>query len=287
MTGLWLVLLSHIAYSQSTSPYEPDSNPSAYEGYELVWQDEFNQGDSPDTSTWIHQIGFIRNKELQWYQPDNASIRDGLLVIEGRRERVLNDEYDASSSDWRKNRKYAKYTSSSMHTWGNYSFKYGMLEVRARIDTALGMWPAIWTLGDTREHHWPACGEIDVMEYYRVDGIPSVLANAAWADEERNAVWDNVKIPFNFFLEKDPEWPEKFHVWTMDWTKDYIKLYLDGVLLNKIDLTTTLNPDGFNPFHQPHYILLNLAIGALGGDPSETAFPRYYEVDYVRVYQKE
>jgi len=72
----------------------------------------------------------------------------------------------------------------------------------------------------------------------------------------------------------------------MDWTEEYIRLYLDDVLLNEIDLSKTMNADGFNPFHQAHYILLNLAIGANGGDPSASHFPAKYEVDYVRVYQK-
>ena len=71
----------------------------------------------------------------------------------------------------------------------------------------------------------------------------------------------------------------------MDWNEERIHLYLDGELLNTIDLTTTVNPDGFNPFHQPHYILLNLAIGSNGGDPSQSKFPKTYVVDYLRLYQ--
>ncbi len=73
----------------------------------------------------------------------------------------------------------------------------------------------------------------------------------------------------------------------MHWTEDYIHMYLDEEMLKEIDLSKTFNPDGFNPFHQPHYILLNLAIGSNGGDASETEFPRTFEVDYVRVYQKQ
>ena len=72
----------------------------------------------------------------------------------------------------------------------------------------------------------------------------------------------------------------------MQWTESFIKLYLDDELINEVDLSQTVNPDGSNPFHHPHYILLNLAIGSNGGDPSSSAFPLKYEVDYVRVYQK-
>ena len=75
----------------------------------------------------------------------------------------------------------------------------------------------------------------------------------------------------------------------MDWTEDFIALYLDGQLLNKVALDSLVNKDGsgFNPFKQPHYMLLNLAIGGMnGGDPGNISFPRIFEVDYVRVYQE-
>lgn len=273
--------------AQDPSPYEPDhTGPDDIEGYELVWNDEFNDGPKPDTANWSYQHGFIRNEELQWFQEDNVTIRDGLLVFEGRRERVENPYYDSTSSDWRKSRPYAEYTSGHIETRGKQTFKYGLFKIRARIDTAKGLWPAIWTIGVENDRGWPGSGEVDIMEFYRYEGEPTILANAAWADSSNNAIWDDEMIPFTHFLEQDPEWPEKFHIWTMDWTEEYIKLYLDGELLNEIDLSKTLNPDGYNPFLHPHYILLNLSIGALGGDPSNTPFPQYYEVDYVRVYQK-
>ncbi|RAI83911.1 glycoside hydrolase family 16 protein [Algoriphagus yeomjeoni] len=254
--------------------------------YKLVWQDEFYVNGQVNADKWSFENGFVRNNELQWYQQPNAIVEDGRLVITGRREQVKNTKFDAESTDWRRNREFAEYTSSSINTRGKYEFQYGIMEVRAKIDTALGMWPAIWTLGITKP--WPSNGEIDVMEFYRVKGEATILANAAWADEgQYNAKWDDAKIPLKNFLQKDPEWPSKFHLWRMEWTEDSIKLFLDDELLNEIDLARTVNPDGFNPFHQPHYILLNLAIGGNnGGDPAFSDFPSEYVVDYVRVYQK-
>jgi beta-glucanase (GH16 family) len=204
--------------------------------------------------------------------------------LEGRREKVKNAAYEAGSRDWRKNQEFAQYSSASIHTRSKKQFQYGMLEVRARLDTAMGMWPAIWTLGVAQD--WPANGEVDLMEFYLVNGSPAILANAAWKHPRNGAIWDEAKIPFSRFLQKDPDWPKKFHIWKMDWSEASIRLYLDEELLNEINLSQTKNPDGFNPFHQPHYILLNLAIGANGGNPAATGFPRKYEVDYVRVYQK-
>lgn len=260
-------------------------NPDGTE-YKLVWQEEFDQGGKVNPAFWSFEEGFKRNNELQWYQEPNAEIKNGMLVITGKREQVKNIDYDAESTDWRKNREFGEYTSSSINTRGKYEFQYGIMEVRAKIDTAMGMWPAIWTLGITKP--WPSNGEIDLMEYYRVKGEATILANAAWADEgQYNAKWDEAKIPFTKFLEKDSDWPNKFHLWRMEWTEETIRLFLDNELLNEVDLARTVNPDGFNPFHQSHYILLNLAIGGNGGDPSSTSFPKEYVVDYVRVYQKQ
>lgn len=283
---LILFSFSLLAFSCGEKTKNPETKgPNPPEGYKLFWADEFNTDGKPDKAYWSYEKGFTRNEELQWYQEDNANIKDGILIIEGRRERVKNKNYKPDSKDWRKNREFAEYTASSINTSGKKEFQYGIVEVRAKIDTAKGMWPAIWTLGTSKP--WPANGEIDIMEYYLVNDQPAILANAAWAHPELRAAWDDVKIPFSKFLKKDPDWPEKFHIWKMDWNKDYIRLYLDDELLNEIDLSQTINPDGFNPFHQSHYLLLNLAIGSSGGDPANTNFPKKYEVDYVRVYQKD
>jgi len=246
----------------------------------LIWSDEFNQDGKPDPANWVYEKGFVRNEELQWYQEDNANCENGYLIIEGRREQVKNPNYNPDGRSWRSSREYAEYTSSSIKTQGLHDWKYGRFVMRAKIDTRPGLWPAFWTLGSARE--WPGCGEIDIMEFYR--GM--LLANACWASDQRwVAVWDDVKIPITEF---GPGWSDQFHVWHMDWTQESIKLYVDNKLLNTIELDKTINQteDKANPFHEPHYMLLNLAIGGMnGGDPSETEFPSRYEIDYVRVYQ--
>lgn len=106
-------------------------------------------------------------------------------------------------------------------------------------------------------------------------------------DRRWTAKWDDPKKRITEF--DDPDWSDKFHVWRMDWDEAAIKLYVDGELLNEVDLSETRGGDreGRNPFAQPHYILLNLAIGGTnGGDPSETEPPMLFEVDYVRVFQR-
>lgn len=247
-------------------------------GYKLTWSDEFDKGGRPDPTNWTYEHGFVRNRELQWYRPENARVEKGLLVIEGKRERVENPRYEAGSDDWRKNRSHAEYTAASLKSMGLREFQYGRFEIRAKIDARPGLWPAIWTLGV--KPGWPSCGEVDLLEYY----ADSLLANTVYGTGQ--GTWDTGKFPMREFTDQDPQWASKFHVWRMDWDERAIRLYVDDRLLNETDITTTKNPDGFNPFHQPHYILLNLAIGSNGGDPSKTEFPSRYEVDYVRVYQR-
>jgi len=264
---------------------ESNAQQAEHYDYQLVWADNFEGKGAPDASTWQFEKGFARNHELQWYSKKNAVQENGYLNIIAKRERRKNPNYEKGSQDWRKSREYAEYTSSSITTRGSHAWLYGRFEVRARINAQMGSWPAIWLLGTNRE--WPQNGEIDMMEFYHINGEPCILANACWGTEKRfSAKWDSEKTNLRHFTEKDPRWLSKFHVWRMDWTKDYVRLYLDDELLNEIDLTQTLNSDGFNPFHQPQYLLLNLAIGGdNGGDPSNSDFPLLYEIDYVKVYQ--
>lgn len=258
--------------------------------YKLVWSDEFNDNGLLDTAVWNFENGFERNEEAQWYQPDNAYCKGGSLIIEARKERRNNQLFERESKNWRKKREFIEYTSASVTTAAKKEFLYGRFEVRARIPIAEGAWPAIWTLG--RGLPWPSCGEIDIMEYYRIQGVPHILANAAWGkDKPYDAAWNNKKIPFSHFTNRDPKWAEKFHIWRMDWNENAIKLFLDDELLNEIPLSETVNGTigvGTNPFQKPHYLLLNLAIGGANGGPiEEKALPMKYEIDYVRVYQND
>jgi len=251
------------------------------EGYKLVWADEFNEDGRVKTADWQFEKGFVRNNELQWYQEENAFCKNGILVIEGRKENKTNPAYEAGSANWRKNRQNIEYTSSSINTSGHHSWKYGRFEMRGRIDISAGLWPAWWTLGV--DGAWPANGEIDIMEYYR----KKLLANIACIGSDGKAEWYSETFSIDSLGGK--AWASKFHVWRMDWDESAISLFVDNVLLNKVELSKLVNKDGtgINPFYQKHYMLLNLAMGGMnGGDLENTEFPNRFEVDYVRVYQK-
>lgn len=248
--------------------------------YQLIWADEFEREGAPDPANWTYERGFVRNDELQWYQRENAFCEDGLLVIEARRETLSNPNYDPTSRRWDRRRSHAEYTSASVVTRGRHEWRYGRFVMRGKIDTRPGMWPAFWTLGSARG--WPGCGEIDIMEYY--EGI--LLANACWQGLHETK-WDSTERPIKSF--PDPGWSNKFHEWQMDWDRERIRLYVDDQPLNEIDVTAAVNAscDKAHPFREPHFILLNLALGGTrGGDPSSTKFPARFEIDYVRVYQK-
>jgi hypothetical protein len=161
----------------------------------------------------------------------------------------------------------------------------GRFVMRAKIPHGEGMWPAFWTVGEKGE--WPSSGEIDIMEYYQ----DKILANVAHGSDRRwNAVWNSTNTPVSRLGGK--KWLDEFHVWRMDWDTESIRLYVDDRLLNETKLADTNNANlkwgPRNPFHHPHYVIINLALGGdNGGDPEKARLPAEYLVDYVRVYQRE
>ena len=251
-------------------------------GYRLVWSDEFDVDGRPNTANWKYEQGFVRNEEDQWYQPDNARVEGGLLIIEARREQKANPNYQAGQHRLEANRQYAEYTSSSLQHQ-----RPPQLAVRP--------------LRDARPHRHErrhVARVVDAGQQRRMaverrgrhHGIlqrPRARATSRCGTSTRyQAKWDSVTKTITSF--NDPQWSSKFHVWRMDWDDTKIDLYLDDALMNTTNLADMLNPNGKSPFRQPHYMLVNLALGGInGGDPSGSTFPARYEVDYVRVFQKQ
>lgn len=307
-----LMLFFNVKYvAPETGPeYSPDPNPAPAtyaDTLTLAWHDEFNYVGLPDPDEWRFEEGFQRNQELQWYSNNNGVCDGEVLVITGKRERVENPNYVDGSSDWKTNREYAEYTSSSIVT-KNYRFRKGTMLVRAKIPTESGAWPAIWTTGGSNDGwcwEWPLGGEIDILEYYFVNGVQSLHANVCWGSDTRwSAKWDSYNRPLTDFTMNDPNWAEKYHIWRMDWDDKFIRLYVDDTLMNEIDLSKTNNGTGGlsdwwrgswrNPFKDAgndgegfgQQIFLNLALGGNGGTPAISKFPLEYKVDYVRIYQR-
>lgn len=301
------------AHAREVAPIVPDTLAG---GYCLVWHDEFSHDGRPAAADWDFEQGYVRNKEWQWYQADNAEVRDGVLVITARREDRANPLRPEETSpvgkrvgtseavtpqpsqsgtksptprDWRSERERIECTSACVITKDRHAFRFGRLLVCARIPASRGTWPAIWLLGSKRDYGWPSCGEVDMMEFYPRGSHAQLHANACWGNDQGGSVWDSQAVPFSHFTSRDSLWATQFHLWRMDWDEHRIQLYLDDELLNEIDLTRTRNGahgHGDNPFHAPMYLLLNLAMGSTGGPVDEASLPARFEVDYVRLYQR-
>ncbi|HLX64532.1 MAG TPA: glycoside hydrolase family 16 protein [Planctomycetota bacterium] len=244
--------------------------------WEMVWHDEFDKDGPPDPANWDFEYGFVRNEELQWYQPENAVCKNGMLVIEARREHKANPNYKAGAGGGWKNREVIEYTSASLITRRKHEFTYGKFEMRAKIDTRKGSWPAFWTVG--ARGAWPRGGEIDIMEYYS----GKLLANVCHQLAGKQSWTSNTRQLKEL---GGDAWSKEFHTWTMEWDEKKIDLLVDGKLLTHFDVASDDEANKPNAFRQPQYIILNQAIGKNGGDPSGTEFPVRYEIDWVRVYQ--
>jgi beta-glucanase (GH16 family) len=245
------------------------TTPLTYPGYSLIWSDEFSEA-SPDMSIWNMEngngSGGWGNNELEFYtsSPKNIFISNGNLIIEARKETV--DKFD--------------YTSGRMTTQDKKSFKFGRIDIRAKLPVGKGMWPALWMLGtNISSVGWPGCGEIDNMEV--IGTTPSTVygtmhwKNAGGAHASKGA---SLSLPSGDFS-------QKFHVFSIVWTPDSIKWYLDDQLF----LTTTADDAGASnyPFNAEQFFIFNVAVGGNwpGSPDFTTGFPQRMFVDYVRVFQ--
>ena len=171
----------------------------------------------------------------------------------------------------------AEYTSARLLTKGKFEQQYGRVEARIKLPSGKGLWPAFWMLGSNFDVvGWPQCGEIDILE--NKGSEPTIVAGSLHGPgySGGNPVTKEFQLTDNRF-END------FHIFGIEWTKDYVNHYVDGVLYNHI---TRDDVPGEWVFDQPFYIILNLAVGGdFDGAPTDaTIFPNQMLVDYVRVY---
>lgn len=249
----------------------------------LVWADEFDYSGPPDPSKWTCEEGFLRNRELHLYTPSerkNVWVENGMLIIEARKERVKNPAYDqGDTDDWKKSRKYAEYTSASITTRGKACWRYGRVEVRAKIPSGKGMWPAIWMLGANRnECGWPDCGEIDIMENvgHEPDLIYGTVHTRAYNHVLGTQKGERIQVPAPY---------EDFHVYAVDWNSERIDFLVDQAKYFSF-ANEGMGTDAW-PFDGEHYLILNIAVGGSWGGAEgidNAIFPQRFCIDYVRVY---
>ena len=234
----------------------------------LVWSDEFNYTGLPDSSKWTAETGGHGwgNNELQYYTSgrlENARVGNGVLTIEARKE----------------NKEGMKYTSARLITRQKAEWKYGRIDVRAKLPRGLGTWPAIWMLGATKPLRWPDDGEIDIMEHVGYDH--GVVHASVHTRKYHHSINTQKTSKINI-----PDVSENFHVYSVEWNADSVKMLVD----DKVFFTFSNERSGYEawPFDNPMFLILNVAVGGNWGGAKgvdETIWPRSMEVDYVRVYQ--
>jgi beta-glucanase (GH16 family) len=226
-----------------------------------IWSDEFDANGTPNSSKWRFDIGTGSNgwgnNESQYYtnRPDNVKVENGCLKISTKKE-----AYQGSN-----------YTSARLLTQGKFSIKYGKIEIRAKLPAGRGTWPALWMLGDNIDSAgWPACGEIDIMEHTGND-LNKILGTLHYSGRSGGNADSSSKIISNATTE--------FHIYSVDWSAESIKFYVDNQLFKNFTNTSSL------PFNQRFFLIMNCAMGGnLGGAIDPNFVSSTFEIDYVRVY---
>lgn len=234
----------------------------------LVWSDEFNYKGLPDSTKWSYQVGGNGwgNQELQYYTDkklSNARVENGYLIIEAKKEQTEKNAY----------------SSARLVTKGKGDWRYGRIDVKARLPKGIGTWPAIWMLGSTTPLKWPDDGEIDIMEHV---GYDQGAIHASTHTKKYYHTIGTQKTAITIVADCS----EVFHVYSLDWDAETVTILVD----NNPYFTFKNEHSGHAawPFDGPMYLLLNIAVGGgWGGQKGvdDSIFPQKMEIDYVRVYQ--
>ncbi len=260
----------NITFEQEDVPVDQGYvTPMAYDGYDLVWHDEF-EGSSINPDNWTFEIGDgcpdlcgWGNNESQYYLEENAWVSDGVLTIEAREE-------SAGTRD---------FTSARMKTQGKQSFQYGRIDIRALLPRGQGIWPALWMLGnDIETVGWPRCGEIDIMEMIGGSGRENqVHGTLHWDNNGHVHSGGSYTLPSGTF-------GDEYHVFSIIWDETSIRWFVNDIEYHELLIT----PAHMTEFHQEFFLIFNVAVGGIWpGYPDETTvFPQQMRVDYVRVFQE-
>lgn len=278
--GGLMLLATHLTACGKDTPaveQQPSTDPSiiAPKGYELVWNDEFNDGPTaggrnamPNLSRWYYETGNNGwgNNELQNYIAGSQGLDTCAFISNGSLKIVAKNVR-------------GEVLSARLNT--KTAWLYGYFEARLKLPKGKGTWPAFWMLPKKEQLSWPLDGEIDIMEEvgYRPNWVASSIHCKAY----------NHNIGTQKTAEKYIEGAEgNFHVYAVEWTPDYIKGFVDGVEYFRFDNDHSSNKETW-PFDVPFYLKLNLAWGGNWGGAEGVdmnVLPATYEIDYVRVFQK-
>ena len=228
----------------------------------LFWSEEFNTNGAPNPAVWGYDIGTGSggwgNQEAQYYtsRPENVIVSNGVLKITAKRE-----TYGGMN-----------FTSTRLLSKDKFSFKYGRVDVRAKLPAGGGTWPAIWMLGSNFSTvGWPACGEIDIMEHKGND-LNKIHGTVHYTGRSGGNPDGATKVISNATTE--------FHIYSLDWSASSIKFYVDNQLFHTVNNTSSL------PFNQNFFLILNVAMGGTFGGAIDPNFnSASMEIDYIRIYK--
>ena len=287
-----LLLLGTIGCSRRAVPAR---NPDTYDpgpGWTLVWSDEFNDGEL-DTNTWTRQVmPDPFNNELQQYtdDPANSWVEDGNLVI-----RAIWDGVEHGDNHYTSARIISNPGGQSGTTDADgKTFLYGKVAARIQLPTGKGMWPAFWMLGDNisetgGDTDWPMSGEIDILESGGGGppdfGHRTVHGTIHHDPTVDNSLGSNRYISGGTLTLPDGELlGEQFRVYEIEWDEEKIVWKLDGVEYGSVSISEASRSE----FHQPFYVILNIAVGGWFAVPpdEDTPFPQYMYVDWIRHYDR-
>jgi beta-glucanase (GH16 family) len=286
---------SSVASSQapSSSSAASSSTAATASNWEVVWSDEF-EGSAIDTTKWSFEKNCTGggNNELQCYtdRADNAFVGDGKLHIVAKKEgfsgQAKGDDdptYNAGDTSVKRD-----YTSARLRTKNKGDWKYGRMEIRAKLPQGQGMWPAIWMLPTEWKYGgWPRSGEIDIME--AVNSNTGTYGNKVYGTLHYGDFWPNNKHEGTSYLPTTNLWDD-FHTYAIEWEEGEIRWYVD----NKHYMTETKKgwyTKGSTldtaPFDQSFHMILNVAVGGdwPGVPDTKTTFPQEMTVDFVKVYR--
>lgn len=237
--------------------------------FSLVWADEFD-GNVVNSNNWSFETGAggWGNNELQNYTNGaNTEIKDGILTITALK---VDDNKVAGS-----------YTSSRMISKGKHEFTYGKMEIRAQLPSGKGIWPAIWMLGtNIGSAGWPACGEIDIMEYV------GYMPNTVYATVHTPAGYGSNGSGSSLTLQSAEE---EYHIYGLMWTEKEMIFYVDDINNVTFRYAPTYKTAENWPFDKPQFFILNVAVGGNWGGAQgidNSIFPQSMHIDYVHVYQE-
>lgn len=255
---LWLVSLGFIATGIAVATLARTLTASPRQNqaqWRKVWGDDFN-GNTLDRKKWtVYQTGQVHNEELQYYVYDEAWVQKGELIIRSRKRRFTGKDGTR------------EYTSGKVATAKKFAFRYGTVEMRAKLPSGRGIWPAFWLL-PAHEKTWPP--EIDVMEMIGHDPHTIHMSN-------HHGLWPKNTLDKSEFT--GPDFSADYHTYTLEWAPGWLRWKIDGVTRKE---TTKGVPD------QPMYLILNTAVGGKwpGAPDNSTVFPQHFRIDYVHVYQQ-